>query len=489
MQSPDNTERLLKRNELILQAAGEGIYGLDTEGNTTFVNPAVTEALGWTEDEILGQSMHALLHHSRPDGSHYPGEECPIYAAFKDGEVHTVCDEVFWRKDGSSFPVEYISTPIVEDGKLVGAVVVFRNISELRQSEGRLRRALAKVEELKARLQEENIYLQEEIQAGHNFSEIVGESAPIKAILEAIETVAPTPANVLITGETGTGKELVARAVHRLSERKDKPLIKVNCASIPRELFESEFFGHVKGAFTGALKDRAGRFQLADRGTLFLDELGEIPLEMQSKLLRVLQEGQFERVGDERTRTVDVRIIAATNRDLKQEVEAGRFRRDLYYRLNVFPVNVSPLRERKEDIQLLANHFLGSASTQFNRSGLRLSNRAVNQLQQYDWPGNLRELRNVIERAVITAGSGALRLEVPQNEPASRKSPNGTKQDTEVEVVSAEDLKQQERKNILTALEKTQWKIYGRGGAAELLSMKPTTLASKVKKLGLKKPS
>ena len=204
---------------MILQAAGEGIYGLDTEGKTTFINPAVSQALGWTSAEILGQPMHDLLHHSRPDGSHYPREEWPIYAAFKDGEVHSVTDEVFWRKDGSSFPVEYISTPIVEQGKLRGAVVVFRNISELKQSEERLRRALVEVEELKARLQEENIYLQEEIQAGHNFSEIVGESAPIKAILEAIETVAPTPANVLITGETGTGKELVARAVHRMSER------------------------------------------------------------------------------------------------------------------------------------------------------------------------------------------------------------------------------------------------------------------------------
>ena len=270
---------------------------------------------------------------------------------------------------------------------------------------------------------------------------------------------------------------------------KDKPLIKVNCASIPRELFESEFFGHAKGAFTGALKDRAGRFQLADHGTLFLDEVGEIPLDMQSKLLRVLQEGQFERVGEEVTRTVDVRIIAATNRDLKQEVEAGRFRRDLYYRLNVFPVNVAPLRERKEDISRLAKHFLSDASKQFKRSGLRLSHRAVNQLQQYDWPGNLRELRNVIERAVITAVSGTLRIEVPRNEPVSNKSSKETNQETAVNVISVEELKQRERENMLAALEKTQWKVYGRQGAAELLSMKPTTLASKIKKLGLEKPS
>ncbi len=267
----------------------------------------------------------------------------------------------------------------------------------------------------------------------HGFAEIIGESAAIRNVLEAVETVATTSANVVVAGETGTGKELIARAVHELSTRKDKPLIKVNCASIPRELFESEFFGHVKGAFTGALRHRAGRFELADQGTLFMDEVGEIPLEMQSKLLRVLQEGQFERVGDERTRQVDVRIIAATNRDLKREAEEGRFRQDLYYRLNVFPVEVPPLRHRREDVPLLATFFLEKAARELKRPELRLTRANVKQLQGYDWPGNVRELRNVIERAVIVSRGGA-------------------------------------------------------GGAAEALGLKPSTLASRIKKMGIVKP-
>ena len=273
--------------------------------------------LGWSVEELIGQPMHALLRHSHPDGAVYPREACPIYAAFKDGQVHRVEDEVFWRKDGSSFPVEYTSTPIEEEGRLVGAVVVFWDISRRKEAEDRLQRALAEVEALKNQLEEENSYLQEEIQTRHNFGEIIGTSPAIASVTRAVETVAPTGAHVLITGESGTGKELVARAVHRLSPRHQRPLIKVNCASVPRELFESEFFGHVRGSFTGAVKDRVGRFQLADRGTLFLDEVGEISLELQAKLLRVLQEGEFERVGDERTYRVDVRIITATNRDLR----------------------------------------------------------------------------------------------------------------------------------------------------------------------------
>ena len=239
---------------------------------------------------------------------------------------------------------------------------------------------------LKSRLEQENLYLQEEIQVDHNFGEILGESAAIKNVIKAIETVAPTDVNVVITGETGTGKELVARALHNLSSRKHKTLIKVNCASIPKELFESEFFGHVRGAFTGALRDRVGRFELADKGTLFLDEVGEIPLDTQSKLLRVLQEGEFERIGEERTRKVDVRIMAATNRDLKAEVEAGRFRQDLYYRLNVFPIEVVPLRRRKEDIPGLATHYLRHAARKLKRSCPPLTQAGVLQLLNYAWP-------------------------------------------------------------------------------------------------------
>ena len=358
-----------------------------------------------------------------------------------------------------------------------------------REAEQKLRSALEEVEELRDRLQEENIYLQEEIKTEHNFDEIIGQSPAIKNVLSAIETVAPTEANVVIMGETGTGKELVARGIHGLSPRKDKPLVKVNCASIPKELFESEFFGHVKGAFTGAVKDRAGRFQIADEGILFLDEVGEIPLEMQSKLLRVLQDGEYERVGEEKTRRVDVRIIAATNRDLKQEVEAGRFRQDLYYRLTVFPIEVAPLRRRTEDIPLLATHYLEQAARKTNRAGLTLTQRGVRQLQGYEWPGNVRELQNVIERAVITARGGALRFDLPDasRHPSPVDSSSASTEETESDVIPESEMRARARENMLAALRRTGWRIYGGGGAAELLGIRPTTLASRMKKMGLSK--
>ena len=257
--------------------------------------------------------------------------------------MHNVDGEVFWRKDGTPVWVEYTSTPIRDRGMVVGAVIVFRDVSQRREADEKLHAALAEVDRLRERLELENAYLQEEIRIETNPRGIIGQSAAIQKTLRQVKLVAPTTAAVMITGESGTGKELIARAIHEASSRRDRPLIRVNCAAIPRELFESEFFGHVKGAFTGAVRDRIGRFELADGGTLFLDEVGEIPLELQGKLLRVLQEGNFERVGEERTRAVDVRLIAATNRDLKQEVARGRFREDLYFRLNVFPVESVPL--------------------------------------------------------------------------------------------------------------------------------------------------
>ncbi len=474
--------------ELILEAAGEGVYGLDCDGMTTFVNPAASSMLGFDDNELVGQPMHSVLHHSHADGSHYPREECPIYAAFRDGQVHTVTDEVFWRRDGSSFPVEYTSTPIHRDGELSGAVVVFRDITARQRAERDLRAALDEVQKLKDRLVAENEYLQEEISTEHGFHEIVGDSAPILRALQAVQVVAPTDATALITGETGTGKELIARAVHDLSERRDKPLIKVNCASIPRELFESEFFGHVRGAFTGAIRDRIGRFELADRGSIFLDEVGEIPLEMQSKLLRVLQDGNFERVGEARTRSVDVRVIAATNRDLAAEVAAGRFREDLYYRLNVFPIPLAPLRNRLGDIPALAAHFIESARVRLNRPGVRLTNANVATMKAYEWPGNVRELQNCIERAVIRAApSGSLDLDLPDGV-SSRAAPVASGDSaaaTAAGILSDAEMRGLERANTLAALEAAGWKVSGAGGAAELLDMRPTTLASRIKKLGL----
>ncbi len=343
-------------------------------------------------------------------------------------------------------------------------------------------RAFEEIERLRERLELENTYLKEEVLEAKAFGEIVGVSPALQKIQRQIELVAGTDASVLIQGESGTGKELVAREIHQRSARADEPLITVNCASIPRELYESEFFGHVKGAFTGAVRDRGGRFEAADGGTILLDEVGEIPLDLQAKLLRVLQEGEYERIGDERTRRVDVRVVAATNRDLRQEVERGRFRSDLYYRLNVFPIDVPPLRERKEDIGVLAAHFLREAGVRVGAEESSLTAANVRALEAYHWPGNARELRNVIERAVITAGEGRLRFEPLLT---SQARPRPRPRADEAEVFSEEEMLRFQRTNIERALEQTGGKVYGEAGAAHLLGIKPTTLASRMKKLGI----
>jgi PAS domain S-box-containing protein len=474
-----------RENQLILRAAGEGIYGVNAEGKTTFVNPAAERMLGWTAEELVGKEIHPIVHHSHHDGRHYPDHDCPIYAAFRDGAVHNVDGEVFWRKDGSPVWVEYTSTPIRDGSLVVGAVIVFRDVSQRREADERLHAALTEVDRLRERLELENAYLQEEIRIEANPRGIIGQSEAIQKTLRQVKLVAPTTAAVMITGESGTGKELIARAIHEASSRRDRPLIRVNCAAIPRELFESEFFGHVRGAFTGAVRDRIGRFELADGGTLFLDEIGEIPLELQGKLLRVLQEGNFERVGEERTRTVDVRLIAATNRDLKLEVQRGRFREDLYFRLNVFPVESVPLRDRREDIPLLAQHFLTSESKEL-KSDLRLSEGDARRLSRYDWPGNVRELQNVIERAAILAQNGRLRIDLPDAPgPHSASGAGRQKAESRPAIMTSAELRDHERANILAALEACNSKLFGRGGAAELLDIKPTTLASRIKALGI----
>jgi len=348
--------------------------------------------------------------------------------------------------------------------------------------------AYEEITRLRDRLEAENVYLQEEIKSQHNFEEIIGASPCMLRVFEAAATVSATDTSVLISGETGSGKELIARAIHSRSERKDKPLIKVNCASIPRELFESEFFGHVRGAFTGAVKDRAGRFELADKGTLFLDEVGEIPLELQGKLLRVLQEGEFERIGEERTRTVDVRVIAATNRDLAREVREGRFREDLFYRIHVFPIDVPPLRDRREDIPLLAAHMLERAGRRLNKSGMSLTSRNVRDLQAHRWPGNVRELENVIERAAITARGSNLDF-TSLGLASTPGPPRDRAPGQDLPIMTEEEMKALERDNLRAVLESTRWRVQGPGGAAEFLGVKPTTLRSRMKKLDLEEPT
>jgi len=467
-------------NQLLLSAVGDGIYSIDSAGMATFVNPAGARMLGWAPQDMIGKNIHRIHHHSHADGSHYPVEDCPIYKAVHDGVVHEGRQEVFWRRDGSQFPVEFTSTPVIADGRIAGAVVVFRDITERRTTENQLQKALEELKVLKQRLEEQNAYLQEEIHIEHNFREIVGQSEAILKIVRQIDVVAPTDASVLINGESGTGKELIARAIHQASRRSAHPLIRVNCAAIPAELFESEFFGHIRGAFTGAVRDRTGRFELADGGTLFLDEIGEIPLELQSKLLRVLQEGQFERVGEERTRKVDVRIVAATNRDLREEVAAKRFREDLYFRLNVFPIQSPALRERPLDIAPLAAHFLKQIGQRLNMPGRRLRNSDIERLQRYAWPGNIRELQNVVERALITSQGADLNFDLPQS-PREAK----TAAVAQADILTEEQMREFERNNMLAALKAANGKLFGNGGAAQRLGVKPTTLASRLKRLDI----
>jgi DNA-binding NtrC family response regulator len=349
---------------------------------------------------------------------------------------------------------------------------------ERKRAEEALQKALREVEALKNRLQAENIYLQEEIKTAHNFEEIVGASPAIKKVFQNIEKVAATDSTVLVTGETGTGKELVARAIHTLSRRKDSALIKVNCAALPAGLIESELFGHEKGAFTGATARKKGRFELADGGTIFLDEVGELPLETQAKLLRVLQEQEFERVGGAQTLKVDVRVIAATNRDLEAAVKNGAFRADLFYRLNIFPIHLPALHERREDIPILANHFVGKFARRMGKRVERIAPEALEMLSAYHWPGNVREMANILERAVILCDNGVLQPEHISIAPQPSKSPTGVA-----------TLEETERVHILKALEETNWVVGGPHGAAKVLGLNRTTLLARMKKLGIEKAS
>ena len=358
-------------------------------------------------------------------------------------------------------------------------------------------RAFDEIARLQLRLQRENEYLREVVTSHDDFTTIVGSSPAIYHVKRQIDLVAPTDATVLVSGESGTGKELVAEAIHRRSRRSGETFIRVNCAAIPRELYESEFFGHAKGAFSGALRDRVGRFEAAEGGTLFLDEVGEIPIDLQGKLLRVLQEGVFERVGETRSRQADVRIVAATNRELTREVTQGRFRQDLFYRLNVFPIEMPALRERREDVALIAVHLVAEICRRMHRESLALGPDELAELEAYDWPGNVRELRNVLERAVISTPHAPRasrcrrwRAAAAPAHAASAGSGRGGRAAPErpsrgKAVVPEADVRRFEKENLLAALEATGGRVYGRGGAADLLGVKPTTLASRLKKLGI----
>ena len=388
--------------------------------------------------------------------------------------------------------VDYVTKPIQHE-EVVARVKTHLELQSLQrhlaqrvaERTAELQTALDKVEQLKAQLQAENTYLREEIQLEHNFHDIISRGKTLKAVLTQVEQVAPTDASVLILGESGTGKELLARAVHSRSQRSNRPLVKVNCASLPSNLIESELFGHEKGAFTGALAKKIGRFELADKGTIFLDEIGELPLDLQAKLLRVLQEGEFERLGNPQTTKVNVRIIAATNRDLEQAVKNGLFREDLYYRLNVFPITSLPLRNRKEDIGVLVTHFLKKFSSKIGKNIEKVSQDAMNALEAYHWPGNVRELENTIERGVILAQNAALTLhDLPEllTFTSAKSRPLDESPDT------LQTIEEVERSHIQNVLKKTKGVVEGPRGAASILGLNPSTLRSRMQKLGIKKP-
>ena len=464
-------KQFLSDSELLLNAVGEGVYGFDANGHAVFVNPASEQMTGWPAEELLGKNIHEFHHHSHENGDDYPVEECKIYNTMRDGVNRRVTDEVFWRKDGSFFPVEYTSTPVYKEGKLIGAVAVFRDVSQQKSTDKNLREALKKVHELSEKLQDENTYLQNEINDNWSGSGLEGSSKSFLQLLEQIKVVSQTDSTVLILGENGTGKEVVARNLHQLSNRCNSPLVKVNCAAFTASLLESELFGHEKGAFTGANERRKGRFELADQGTLFLDEIGELSAEAQTKLLRVLQEREFERVGGSRVIKVDIRVIAATNRDLLAMVEQGLFRMDLYYRLNVFPIEVPALRERIEDIPLLCNSILTKLNHKLKKQIKGINKRSIEKLSRYNWPGNIRELQNILEREVILSGTSVLNIKQDLNNSKLLSSPR------------KQTLESIEKSYITEVLTDCSWKIGGSNGAAAVLGMPDSTLRSRMKKL------
>jgi len=468
-------KQYLADSDLLLNAVGEGIYGFDQQGNAVFINPAASSMTGWDSAELLGQNIHQYHHHSHADGSDYPATDCHIYGTLKDGISRKINGEVFWRKDGTSFPVEYTTTAVYKDKTIIGAVAVFRDVSEQHAADLALRQALVEVQSLTNELQRENTYLIGELQQQWSGEGFVGQSMPFQQLLQQVEVVAKTDSTVLILGENGTGKELVARNVHRLSTRCDMPLVKVNCAAFSDSLLESELFGHEKGAFTGAVERRKGRFEIADKGTIFLDEIGELSLSAQSKLLRVLQERELERVGGNKTIEVDIRIIAATNRDLSSMVEQGTFRMDLYYRLNVFPLVILPLRDRVEDIEPLCQTIITKLNAKLNKNIKAISNKSLKALKQYDWPGNVRELQNILEHEAILSNCDILNVNHRSLRPSGKSTKLGS-------------MESAERTHIQAVLEHCHWRIGGSAGASSMLELPESTLRSKMKKLGIKRP-
>lgn len=457
-------QRRLLFTELTIERISEGIYWFDDKLRFIKVNQAAAELLGYSKEELIGKRGMDINPSFSYEKSRALWLETKEKGSLSFNTYHV-------RKDGSEIPVEITNNIISWEGKDFKCSVV-RDITERKNSEFKLLEAYNEIETLKNKLEKQNNYLREEIKVQYDFDEIIAENKKCKQLLKRIDQVSKTSSTVLIVGETGTGKELFARAIHNHSDRSENTLIKLNCAALPPQLVESELFGHEKGAFTGAVSKRIGKFELADKSTLFLDEVGEMPVDIQAKLLRVLQEGEFERVGGNETIQVDVRIIAATNKNLEEAILEKEFREDLYYRLNVFPLNPVPLRQRKSDIPSLTSHFLKKFEKRMGKTINSISQETMEKLMNYDWPGNIRELENVIERAMITSHNI---LELDDWLPVRIPEKKGSK------------FVDKERNLIIETLIKTKGKVSGVGGAAELLEINAKTLESKIRKLKIDK--
>ena len=460
----------------ILGAMADPVIVMGEDGEIAFANSQAAILLGYRPDELIGLPLEMIVPERFRDRH---AEHLKAYLARPvirpmEGNL----DLVALCKDGREVPVDISLSPLETTRGLLFAASI-RDMSARNDAALELRSALAEVERLRDRLNEENVYLQDEVRNAYGFDEFVGKSDVLMLLLEKIDRVATTDANVLILGETGTGKELAARAIHQRSDRKDRPLIKVNCAALPSSLVDGALFGHEKGAYTGASTQEIGRFELADGGTILLDEIGDFDPKVQTKLLRVLQEGEFERVGSSKTRNVDVRVIAATNRDLHAAMQRGRFRPDLYFRLAVFPVEVPSLRARREDVPLLVWHFVSKKQAKLGKRIEKISQTTMDRLAEYAWPGNIRELENVVERAMILSGGSTLIVEPLLDVVPVRTSVSAAKLASVNNVV---------RSHILSVLEECHWRIKGPGAAAERLDMNPSTLRYRMKKLGIERP-